>query len=126
MSNYVYNRVLCNKEVKTLIEENKLFIKYDYIYKKQKDNTYELKFNTKEIQNNNIIKIITDYEDTKWFLIEENFTEEHYYYKNNEIKLDIRKLNTNDENIIFDNTCFDTYYEFKYYSLSILINQKTT
>lgn len=139
MSNYVYNRVLCNLKAKELLEdkdycfnqqEERFLNKYDYISKKIDDDTYELKFDTRGINyyDKEIREIITKFNDTHWFCVEENMCEEgHYYYKDEKIILDIRDLHQNsikDNQLLFTVECYDTIFNWWHYCLFIYKNLK--
>lgn len=129
MSNYVYNRVICNQYVKEKLEddtwclnqkEHRIFIKYDYITKKLDNNRFELKFDTIGIdyKEKEIKELISEYKDTKWYCIEENMMEEgFYYYDGDEVQLDIRKIEINESKMLLSDVFYDMQWHWPYYRL---------
>lgn len=129
MANYVYNRVICNEQAKKQLEnknwcidehQKRYFIKYDYMVKQISNNLFELKFDTigPNYKIDRIIEILIKYPNTKWYCIEENIVEEGYFQiLNNSLKLEIRNIETNEQNLIFNDVCFDTYWSWPIYNL---------
>ncbi len=112
MSNWVYNRVYCNKNVKEKIEnyddENgiiKHFYTYGYESEEISDNKFLLEFEThgSEYRNDFIEYILNEYKDTIWQCIEENLVEEaKFYVLDGKIKMDSHKLIFSYSDSLFD------------------------
>ena len=112
MSMWVANRIICNEELKTLLlnwdrlKENgweNFFVYNDELITKISDKEYEVIVETHgtEYKDKEIRAIISKYNDAKVFCIEEEVYEEGLYYWNgNEVVLEKRKLEFDNDNCL--------------------------
>lgn len=98
MANYVHNYLFCNKEAK----EKLLSLDYEYIYEIARcygetvipitDSQFLVMFDTRgmDYKTDFIDKFINEFQDTRWYSIEENEIEEGFFYWDGE-KVEFKK-----------------------------------
>lgn len=132
MANYVYNRIICNEEIKDELKDKLKIDFFSYnspiVESQTSENRYEIKCATcgMEYYDEEIRTIIDLYPDTEVFCIEENFIEEgHYYKKNGETILEIRKfLNLSDTNIEYISSDIDLDYVNYVLTIDLGVDEK--
>lgn len=101
MANYVYNYLFCDKEAKDritsldIVQINRLNGCYDKVVIPIKDDKYLVIFDTRgmDYRTEFIIEFIQEFNNTRWYCIEENEVEQGFYFWNGfEVEFRSREL----------------------------------